>query len=152
MTQETPAIPTVAPAAPATLDALAAPGAARHSAPMTVDAPRLEAAASLGALAGLVLKETTRAPRATTTEEGAAHKRMQLTRPLQDGVVALAEHLVASALQRPDGLLHRLGAGHIVALEGDDPGERLSPLVAVTHEPAQYLAVCALAVGLQDVD
>jgi len=119
---------------------------------MTVDARPLEAAASLGVLAALVIKETTRAPLANTTEEGAAHKRRLLTRPLQDGVVALAEHLVASALQLPDGVLHRLGAGHIVALEGDDPGERLSPLVAVTHEPAQYLAVCALAVGLQDVD
>ena len=152
MIQETPAIATVAPAARATFEALPAPAAAWHSAPMTVHAARLEAAALHGVLAGLVIKETTRAPRANTTEEGATDKRMLITRPLQDGVVALAEHLVASVLQLPDGFLHRFGTGHIVALEGDDPGERLRSLVAVINEPAKYLAVCTLAVGLQDVD
>ena len=152
MIQETPAIATVAPAARATFEALPAPAAAWHSAPMTVHAARLEAAALHGVLAGLVIKETTRAPRANTTEEGAADKRMLVTRPLHDRVVALAEHLVASALQLPDGCLHCFGTGHIVALEGDDPRERLRLLVAVIDEPAKYLAVCTLAVDLQDVD
>ena len=118
---------------------------------MAVDAPLSETTAPRGILAGSVVKEAAPAPRTLTAEESTTHENLRAP-SLQYGVVPLTEHLVVPLLQLGDGPLDRLLATQIVGLEGDDPRERLWPPVAIVHEPAEHLAICALAIDLQNVD
>ena len=144
----TPAVPAIATAKPCPDATLAT---ARQDAAMAVDAPPSETTASHGILAGSVVKEAAPAPRTLTAEESTTHENLRAP-SLQYGVVPLTEHLVVPLLQLGDGPLDRLLATQIVGLEGDDPRERLWPPVAIVHEPAEHLAICALAIDLQNVD
>ena len=118
---------------------------------MAVDAPPSEATTSRGILAGSVVKEAAPAPRAFTTQESTTNENSRAS-SLQYGVAPLTEHLVSATIQPGDGPLDRLLATQVVGLEGDDPRERLWPPVAIVDEPAEHLAICALAIDLQNVD